>query len=403
MAKLISPLSDLKIKNAKPAAKQYTLFDGGGLHVLVQPTGTKTFRLKANINGKDRRITLGKYPTLDLAGARALARDYQQKIQAGIDPVGACEHTVKSATESFIDWQEKGGRAPATIRKYRECLANNIAPAIGDISIAELDTITAVKFIEKIAAKTPSLAYKCKELISMTVRRSIQRGWRPQFTNLDLTGILHKPQPKKKKMISVEDFMEITLPKIENQNSILMVCAMKLQFLCFLRSSETMGGKWSEINFIEAQWVVEADRMKMKRPHVVPLSIQSIEILKQLKELTGWSEYLFPSMLKSEGNLHRDALSKSFRDHLLGIHPHGCRTLASTWMRNNGFSPEWVEAQLSHIEANQIAAAYIDCPHLMYLEQRAKMMQAWANALMPPSGECKPASRKRASGKPGQA
>lgn len=154
--------------------------------------------------------------------------------------------------------------------------------------------------------------------------------------------------------------------------------AMKIQFYGFLRSSETMGARWNEIDFKKEEWHVPKQRMKMKRPHVVPLAPQMVTFLKELKKITGETPFLFPS-LHNETSMCGDALSKAFRSINLVIVPHGCRTAAATWMRNNKFAPHLVESQLSHVEKNEVAAAYQDEPHLLYLEERHSMMRIWAD------------------------
>lgn len=158
---------------------------------------------------------------------------------------------------------------------------------------------------------------------------------------------------------------------------------MKLQFLTFLRAGETIGAEWCEFDLKKKEWHIPAHRMKMNRVHVVPLSRQTVALLKNLWKTTGETAYLFPSA-HTETGMCRDALSKAFRSTKLGIVPHGCRTLAGTWMRNAGFAPHLVEAQLSHVESSEVAAAYQDQPHLLYLTERHQMMQAWANCLIPP-------------------
>ena len=381
MSKQVVPLSPLKIKNAKPQTKPYTLFDGGGLHVLVQPTGTKIFRLKINIDGKDRRLTLGTVGDINLAQARENARLIKQKVSGGIDPTVTPESTTfKTVSERFIQWKSSVAlRAPATIRKYKECLSNDLIPKFGQSDIKNIHIKEVVEFLEVVSKRSPSLAGKNKELVGMIVRFAIQRGLRPPYTQLDLSGIVPRRPATEKRMIDPQQF---PLANIQRCRSPVMRQAIKLQFLCFLRASETMGGKWVEVDFNKAEWVIPGERMKKRRTHVVPLSAQSIEVLRYLKKLTGGTEFLFPSLHKP-GSMCRDSLSKIFRNLNLGLHPHACRTLASTWLRNAGHPPHIVEAQLSHVEKNAIAAAYQHSPWLMYMEERRPMMQKWADVLLP--------------------
>ena len=381
MPKIIAPLTDTKIRQTAPSAKPLRLFDGkvGGLHVLVQPSGAKLWRLRFKINGQERRTALGVYPSVSLSEARETAEKLLQQARKGVDPTApAVVNTFAAVAEKFIDWKISVSRSPGTIRKYRECLSNDILPEFGEKDIAAIHTPQVVVFLEKVNQRSNSLANKSKELIAMVIRFAVQRGYRPPYSNLDLAGIVTRQKSKEKRMIASDS---VPWESVGRCRSPVMQAAIKIQFLCFLRASETMGAAWAEIDFIKMEWNIPASRMKMRRQHVVPLAQQSIAILKDLQKLTGGTPFLFPSLHK-DGHMTRDALSKIFRDLDLGLHPHACRTLAGTWMRNNGVPPHVVEAQLSHIEANQIAAAYQHAPHLMYLKERVEAMQQWADHLL---------------------
>lgn len=356
------------------------MFDGmeTGLHLLVQPNGTKTFRLKIQIDGKDRRLTLGTFPDMSLAEAREEASKTKKQVKRGVDPtVPIVVYTFEKVANKFIEWKESVLRAAATIRKYKECLRNDLLPAIGNKDIASIHAIEIVPLLERIDKRSNSLARKNQELVSMIVKYAVQRGYRPPYTQLDLSGVIPR-KPRTPKVIPKD--VPATFKRIDEYPEAVMRYAMKLQFYGFLRSSETIGAQWSEIDFKKAEWHVPEERMKMKRPHIVPLARQVISMLKELKEISGNTPYLFPSTHR-ESEMSRDALSKAFRILNLTIVPHGCRTAAGTWMRNNKFAPHLVESQLSHVEKNQVASAYQDAPELLYLGERHQMMQSWADHL----------------------
>lgn len=380
MPKVIAPLTSTQVKNARPAVKPRTLFDGmeTGLHVLVQPNGTKIFRLKIKIDGKDRRLTLGNFPDMSLAEAREAASKTKKQVKQGVDPTApVVVNTFESVANKFIEWKESVLRAEATIRKYRECLKNDLLPSIGNKDIASIHTAEIVPLLERIDKRSNSLARKNQELVSMIIRYAVQRGYRPPYTQLDLSGLIPR-KPRTPKVIPKD--IPATFRNIDEYPESVMRYAMKLQFYGFLRSSETMGAAWSEFDFKKKEWHVPKERMKMKRPHIVPLARQMISLLEELKKITGETPYLFPS-LHHEKAMCGDALSKAFRSINLIIVPHGCRTAAGTWMRNNKFAPHLVESQLSHVEKNGVAAAYQDKPHLLYLEERHSMMRDWADFL----------------------
>lgn len=380
MPKIVPPLTSTQIKNARPSAKPTTIFDGmeTGLHVLLQPNGTKTFRLKIKINGKDRRLTLGSFPDMSLAEAREESSKIKKKVRQGIDPTTPIVvNTFAIVANKFIEWKGAVLRAETTIRKYRECLKNDLLPSIGHKDIASIHTAEVVPLLERIDKRSNSLARKNQELVSMIIKFAVQRGYRPPYTQLDLSGLIPR-KPRTPKVIPKD--IPATFKRIDEYSEGVMRYAMKIQFYGFLRSSETMGAEWSEFDFKKEEWLVPKERMKMKRPHIVPLTPQMIDLLKELKKITGETPFLFPSM-HNEKAMCGDALSKAFRSINLIIVPHGCRTAAGTWMRNNKYAPHLVESQLSHVEKSQVAAAYQDEPHLLYLEERHSMMKAWADYL----------------------
>lgn len=382
MPKLIPPLTDTKIKQTAAQKKPVRLFDGKvtGLHILIQPSGAKLWRLRYKFKNNEKRIALGEYPLVTLERARKIATEHLSKLLDGIDPAApesATEITTfQEVCEKFIKYKEMNGRSPGTLRKYRECLKNDLEEFAKN-DIATVSTREIIKTLEKINTRSNSLAKKNQELISMTIRYAIQREMRPANTQPDLRDIIQK-KPSAPKFIP--DDLPSTFKKIEKYDEQIMQAAMRLQFLFFVRAAELMGARWSEFDLKKCEWHIPAERMKMRRPHIVPLSTQALSILKALKKITSESPYLFPSQTTDRAMV-RDALSKAFRSLKLGIVPHGCRTAASTYLRNAEFTPAAVEAQLSHIESNQIAAAYINKPHAMYLEERKRMMQAWSNYL----------------------
>lgn len=384
MPKIVPVLTDTACKQAKHTDKPRRLFDGKqiGLHLLIQPSGAKLWRLRYTFGNDEKRIALGKYPEVTLDEARQKAADIKSSIKQGIDPSAiqkpVIEHTFEFVALKFVAWKESVLlRSGATIRKYNECLNNDLLPALGGMDIKSIHVSEIVPVLERIEKRSNSLARKNQELISMIIKYAIQRGYRPPYTQPDLSGIVIRKASKPK---TIPTDIPQSFKKIDKYEEEVMRYAMRLQFLCFLRSSETMGATWDEVDFKKKEWHIEKSRMKMRRPHVVPLSTQAIRLLKKLKTITGDTPYLFPSK-NCDSHLVRDALSKAFRSCGLGIVPHGCRTAAGTWMRNAGYAPHLIESQLSHVEENEVAAAYQNQPHLMYLKERHVMIQAWSNHL----------------------
>lgn len=386
MPKIIPPLTDTIVRKSLPSGKARRLFDGKetGLHLLIQPTGVKLWRYRYKINGKEKRITLGSYPDVSLEIARKKAGEIRELIDGGGDPSAppvksSGAFTFGDIAEKFIKWKtEIIKRSDQTIKKYRGRLESDLRPLL----LRDITTLAAqdvIPIIEDVFKRSPSQAKKCLELAGSIIRFAVQRGYRPPHTQIDLSCVVPKTATRKKKIPSD---VAATIRKIDNCDSIITRYAIKLQFLFFLRSSEIMSAEWSDFDLERREWLIPGYRMKMKIPHVVPLSDQAMTLLKELHGITGEMTYLFPSPCK-EQSMCRDSLSKAFRELDLGIVPHGCRTLASTWLKNNKVQPHLVETQLAHAQKDEVEAAYEDQPHLLYLGERHPMMQKWADYIMP--------------------
>ena len=219
MPKHATPLTATQIKNAKAAEKPQTLFDGieTGLHVLIQPNGSKTFRLKVQIQGKDRRLTLGAFPDLSLSDARQKAAELKKQIRQGIDPTAEIViNTFESVSGKFIDWKSSVmGRMGTTVRKYRECLDNDLLPLLGNKDITVIHTVDIVPILETINKRSNSLAIKAQELVGMIIKYAIQRGLRPPYTHLDLTGIIQRNKAKSKKISDDIPATAVSISKLE--------------------------------------------------------------------------------------------------------------------------------------------------------------------------------------------
>jgi integrase len=236
-----------------------------------------------------------------------------------------------------------------------------------------------VPVLIKINKYSNSLAEKNCELFNMIIRFAIQHGYRAPYTEINLTGLIPHEDGLPKTMPAD---VRVLFRSIETYPTEIMRFAMKMQFLTYLRSSETMGAEWSEFNMDEKIWLIPGPRMKTKQPHAVPLTTQMVSLLNELQLITGHTKYLYPSKHNSKNNV-RDSLSNAFRNHGLVITPHMCRSVASTWQKRQSpaYSPYVVEAQLSHATKNKVQAAYEIDPHLMYMSERRVMLQDWNDYL----------------------
>ena len=392
------PLNDRQIKNAKPAetGKKTKLFDGGGLYLEVTPAGGKVFRLKYRIDGKEKTFTIGKYPTISLVEARQAAENARRLLVSGQDPSEAKQQAKRERqtaalntfesiarrwhSDNLIRWKENHA---ARVLRYFE---TDVFPVIGAMSIQEI-RVSDIKAVldgvmvrgvnntaEKIREWTGAIFdYAVMlEIVETNPAYSLRKYIPAKQTD-------HRPALPREEL--TEFFRRLILAEIEPQNRIALI----LNMLTFLRSTELRGGQWNEIDFDAAVWTVPAQRMKHEKtapkpPHAVPLADWTLELLAELKELTGNTSFLFPSRTKTDGFISDATISRIIErmGYKGRVTPHGFRSLASSVLNEQGFNPDAIERQLAHIENNKIRAAYNRAD---YLNERKEFMQWYSDFL----------------------
>ena len=392
------PLNDRQIKNAKPAetGKKTKMFDGGGLYLEVTPAGGKVFRLKYRIDGKEKTLTIGKYPTVSLAEARAAAENARRLLVSGQDPSEAKQQEKRERqaaalntfeaiarrwhSDNLIRWKENHA---ARVLRYFE---TDVFPVIGAMSIQEIRVSDIKGVIDGVMARgVNNTAEKIREwtgaifdyavmleIVETNPAYSLRKYIPSKQTD-------HRPALPREEL--TEFFRRLILAEIEPQNRIALI----LNMLTFLRSTELRGGKWDEIDFDAAVWTVPAQRMKHEKtapkpPHAVPLADWTLELLAELEELTGNTPFLFPSRTKTDGFISDATIGRIIaRMGYKGrVTPHGFRSLASSVLNEQGFNPDAIERQLAHIENNKIRAAYNRAD---YLTERKEFMQWYSDFL----------------------
>jgi len=391
MPKRVVPLTDIKIKKAKPGPKPRRLFDGGGLHLLINPDGSKYWRLKYLLHGKEKRISLGVYPKVTLAVARDLAAKERHKLMEGIDP--ATERKAHKRTKQdeiantfktvALEWYKHKLKiwSPATARKVREALEIDLIPSLGNNSISTLTTPKVVDVLHVIETRSPHMADKARQYCGAIIRYAILTGKREEGRLLDLRGALNPLVESHFNTFSEKDLPGFMKKLDTYKGAAQTKIAIKLLMHTFVRPFEMVGAQWSEFNLDTAGWNISADRMKMRHQHIVPLAKQVMKLLQELHKLNGYSPFLFPSeRTPLSKSMARDTLSKALRS--MGFQglatPHGFRAMASTMLNEMGFHPDVIERQLAHKEPNKTRAAY---NRAQYMTERTKMMQHWADYL----------------------
>ena len=389
-------LNDRQIKNAKPAEKPFKLNDGKGLYLYINTSGGKLWRFDFSHNGKRKTLSIGKYPTVSLVEARQAAENARRLLASGQDPSEAKQqgkrerqaaalNTFESIarrwhTDNLHRWKENHA---ARVLRYFE---TDVFPVIGAMSIQEIRVSDIKAVIDGVMARgVNNTAEKIREwtgaIFDYAVMLEIVET-NPAYSlrkYIPAKQTDHRPALPREEL--TEFFRRLILAEIEPQNRIALI----LNMLTFLRSTELRGGQWNEIDFDAAMWTVPAQRMKHEKtapkpPHAVPLADWTLELLAELKEITGNTPFLFPSRTKTDGVISDATIGRIIErmGYKGRVTPHGFRSLASSVLNEQGFNPDAIERQLAHIENNKIRAAYNRAD---YLNERKEFMQWYSDFL----------------------
>ncbi|EOB4318987.1 tyrosine-type recombinase/integrase, partial [Shigella dysenteriae] len=374
------PLNDMQIRRAKPEAKAYTLGDGQGLPLLVEPNGSKSWRFRYRYAGKPKMISLGVYPTITLAEARA-RRDEARKIVAeGKNPSEvrkeqklALRIQSENAFEKIArEWhQMKSAKWSAGYASdIIEAFQNDIFPYVGTRPVGEikpLELLNVLRKIEKRGAleKMRKVRQRCSEVF----RYAIATG-RAEFNPAaDLSSALEVHKSNHFPFLKSDEIPDFLRALDSYAGSRLVQIATKLLMVTGVRTIELRAALWQEFDLDNAIWEIPAERMKMRRPHLVPLSTQVLGFLNELKSMTGNYRYVFPgrndpNKPMSEASVNQLIKRIGYAGKLTG---HGFRHTLSTILHENGFNTAWIEMQLAHVDKNTIRGVY---NHAQYIEDR---------------------------------
>lgn len=388
------PLTDTAIRNAKPEAKDRKLADGGGLYLFVTAKGGKLWRLKYRYDGKEKLLALGSYPEISLADARQRREDARKLLANNIDP-SEIKKVQKSATVAATEnsfevvareWHKKfsgswsATHAETTLRR----LELDAFPVLGTRTIAEIKAIELLAMLRRIESRGAlETAHRVRTICGQIFRYAVATGRTERDIAADLKGAL--PPYKKGHLAAITDPKEVAplLRAIDGyQGSFVVKCALQLAPMVFVRPGELRQAEWSEFDLENAEWNIPAERMKMKVAHLVPLSSQALNVLRELYVLTGRSKYLFPCHRSFARPMSNNAINAALRrmgfdkDEMTG---HGFRAMARTILDEVlQIRPDYIEHQLAHAVRDPNGRAYNRTAHLA---ERRKMMQTWADYL----------------------
>ena len=388
-------LSDLAVRKAKPLAKPYKLADGRGMYLLVNPSGSKLWRWKYRMDGREKLLALGAYPDVPLSAARDACFKARQSLASGIDPgetrrSAKAERTVEIAVaeDTFElvarEWMARQDVAAVTANKTRWILESFLFPEIGQKPIAEITAREVLSALRKVEATGKlETAKRARVKAGQVFRFAVLEGKAVNDPTSALRGALKPPRNRHHAAITDPAKMGELLRAIEGfGGQYVTLAALKLAPLVFVRPGELRHAEWAEIDLDAAIWRIAAERMKMKAAHLVPLSKQAVSILRDLRLLTGKERYLFPSLRSPNRPMSENTVNAALRR--LGysgqeMTGHGFRSMAATRLNEMGWNADAIERQLAHAESNKVREAYTHAAQ--YLTQRTDMMQAWSDYL----------------------
>ncbi|MEY0333728.1 tyrosine-type recombinase/integrase [Providencia rettgeri] len=381
-------LTDIQIRKAKPKDKAYTLNDGNGLSLLIEPNGSKGWRFRYRFADKPKMISFGVYGQISLADARRKRDEAKKQLSDGIDPSDARKSekiTQKYAAENTfkavaMEWHASKcstwsqGYASEILR----CFENDVFPFIGSRPIDQLAPLELLAVLQKIEKRGAlEQASKIRRRCGEVFRYAVITGRAKYNPAPDLSGAMNKPETKHFPFLQESEIPDFVKALNNYQGSKITKYATQLLMLTGVRTVELRFAEWSEFDFENALWEIPKERMKKRRPHLVPLSPQVLEILDKLKVISGNYSLLFPGRNDarkpiSDASINKVIAKIGYKGRLTG---HGFRHMMSTILHEKGFDSAWIELQLAHVDKNSIRGIY---NHALYLEGRINMMNIYS-------------------------
>lgn len=388
------PLSDAAVRNLKPREAQYKVADFDGLFVLVKPTGARLWRFKYRIGGKEKLLSIGPYPETSLAEARARRDAARSMVAKGVDPGEAKQEqkrqnqaqeslTFAAQAREYLDKVRREGRAVMTLRKL-EWLLDMAVADLGDRPIQDITTPEVLRCLRKVEARgTHETARRLRSTIGTVFRFAVASGVATTDPTHALRDALVRPTAKPRAAIIETAELGKLMRAIAGYNGQAVTkIALELLALLVPRPGELRQARWSEVDMAAAIWSIPAERMKMRRPHRVPLPERALVLLNELKALTGHTDFLLPSLVSVKRVMSENTLNTALRRMGYGadeMTAHGFRASFSTLANESGlWNPDAIERALAHVEANDVRRAYARGEHW---EERVRMARWWAERL----------------------
>ena len=395
-------LTDRKILNAKSKDKQYKIFDGKGLFVLIHPNGSKYFRWEYKYEGKRKTLALGIYPETTLRHARDERLKARKLVHEGSDPVKVrrmlkSEKKLELKAERGLDqlsfenvamewWKRQSlNQTEKHAREARRSLENHVFPHIGFKRIDEITTKEIKSLLLDLEGQGKGeTSHRVQQRLRSVFQYAIMQEWTDRNPASDLHKLLNPVKKQQMKALPLKEFPNY-LQRLDEDNlelHLITRAALKLIVMLFVRTRELIEAKWEEVDLESATWRIPAERMKLRVEHLVPLPNQALSLFQDLQKITGESEFVFPGDRNPKQPMSNNTLLYG-GIYRMGLRSratiHGFRSLASSILNESGkWNPDAIERQLAHSEKDQVRAAY---NRANYLDERRRMMQWYADYL----------------------
>ena len=405
------PLTDSQIRNTKPGEKPIKLTDGGGLYLEVRPTGAKLWRYRYRIAGKENVFAVGEYVQapngeakeqtqarrnagmLTLAEARVRLEEWRALVKQGIHPAHnrqaarLANHAENANTFEAVarEWiaKKKQGWTPYYLRQVVRFHETDVFPYVGNLPIRNVTAAHLLEIVRRIEGRgAETVALLVRQWASAIFRYAVATLRADTDPAAALKGAIHRPKVVHHKPLSRDQVADFVKALDSYGGYRTTVIALRLMLLTFVRTVELRAAHWAEFDLDRAEWRIPAERMKMREPHIVPLSRQAVELLTELKTHTGGRSFLFPNYRNPQTCMTPTTLNRALErmgfngKDSIGFSAHGFRATASTMLNELSFRSEVIERQLAHAKRNKVRASYNQGE---YMEERRAMMQQWAN------------------------
>ncbi len=386
------PLTDVKIRQAKATDKALKLADSAGLYLEVKPNGSKLWRYRYRIAGRENLYAIGDYPSVSLADARKARDDARDLIKQGRRPAHARQSertqqinanalTFKAIAEEWIA-KKRSRWAPYYLLQIQRGMKNDIYPRIGRLPIRSVTAADVLAILDRASKRgAETVALNLRQWCSAVFRHAVATLRADHDPAAALRGAVIRPPVNHSRPMEGEE-VAVFVRKLDRYGGHrITVLALRLLLLTFVRTVEMRKAEWSDVNLAAAEWRIPPEKMKMRRLHIVPLARQTVELLTELQHITGAGRWLFPNNRRPNDVMAATTVNRALESMGYGsgeVTAHDFRATASTRLHEMGLRSDLIELQLAHVERNRAKAAY---NHADHLAERRAMMQAWADWL----------------------